>query len=106
MSSAAADIMLFHWNIIEIGDDLAIFVGMKHKLGCEDETFPFNCSFRTSTAIRSFDAKTGVGITTSGRVYYCTGKPSDPHGLIRLMVKLKYEGLRYRYRFEFTAAEA
>lgn len=104
--SSTAEITLFHWNILELSDDLAIFVGLRQKSESVNLYFPYNCSFRSSTSIESFDINTGIGVTQSGRVYICTGKPSDPNKLIRLMVRLNYEGLRYQYRYKFTKPEA
>jgi len=93
------EIILFHWNILEFSDEHAIFVGLRVKASTSS---PY--VFRYSTAIKSFDESTGLGVTESGRVYRCQGKPSDPKGEIRGMVQqiMQYSNYRFRYPFSST----
>lgn len=90
------EMILFHWNILDLSDELAIFVGLRMKAGTSS---PY--VFRWSTAIKSFDESTGIGITESGRVYHCQGLASDPKGEIRGMVSQMMCGRSYRFRYDF-----
>jgi hypothetical protein len=101
-------ITLFHWNILELPDNQAIFVGLQHRperdnIQKHDITADIllNYSFRQSTAIQLFDEISGQGVTRSGRQYHCLGLPSDPKNLIRKVVKLKFGLLPCRFRYEF-----
>lgn len=99
--SLAADITLFHWNILEFGDDLTIFVGLYKKADNPESGNAYHFSFRTSTEIIHFDGTTGYGKTISGRNYQCVGAASDPHGIIRAMVNEKVHGIPYQFRYAF-----
>lgn len=73
-------ITLFHWNILELPDNRAIFVGLQHRperdyIKSHDITADIllNYSFRQSTTIQLFDERSGQGITGSGRQYHCLG---------------------------------
>lgn len=101
MSSMTADITLFHWNILEISDDLAIFVGLYKKRDNPESDSTYHFSFRRSTKIIHFDELTGYGKTLSGRDYQCIGAASDPHGIIRAMVNKKMRGMPYHFRYPF-----
>jgi hypothetical protein len=59
----APKVILSHWTIREAEDGRQFFVGY-------NET---DCDGRVSTPIRQFDAKTRIGITTSGRTYVLVG---------------------------------
>lgn len=90
------EIVLFHWNILELADDVAIFVGMR----VSNETTSAYV-FRYSTAIKLFDEETGIGVTKSGRIYRCVGRPSDPNGEIRMLVTQMTRGYLYNFRYMF-----
>lgn len=98
--STENEVVLFHWNIVEISGHHSIFVGMRVKAGIKS---PY--VFRYSTAIKSFDEASGIGTTESGRVYRCQGPPSDPKGEIRALVKQMLPIRSYRFRYEFTATQ-
>lgn len=95
-------VTLFHWNILEVNEDNAIFVGLFLKPDSVRTVFPFNCGFRSSSAIKNFDPITGIGITKSGRCYQCVGEPSDPHGIIRSIVAWHFGSLNAKYRYNFA----
>lgn len=99
--NSAADITLFHWNILELGDDLAIFVGLYKKADNPKSCSAYYFSFRTSTESIHFDETTGYGKTISGRDYRCVGAASDPHGIIRAIVNEKMRGIPYQFRYAF-----
>lgn len=94
------EITLFHWNILDLSDEHAIFVGLRVKTGTSS---PY--VFRYSTSIKSFDESTGIGITESGRVYRCEGLPSDPKGEIRGMVRQTMQYRNYRFRYDFESIQ-
>lgn len=100
--SLEPEIILFHWNILELQEDLAIFVGLRHRNYRPGLSFPYSCSLRFSTSIKNFDELTGVGTTMSGRIYHCIGGASDPHGLIRRAISEKMAGRYYRFRYPFN----
>lgn len=93
--------VLFHWNILEVSDELAVFVGLREKAGSSS---PY--VFRHSTAITSFDESTGIGMTESGRVYQCEGLPSDPKDEIRGIVRQLMKSRHYRFRYPFSSTQA
>lgn len=94
------EMVLFHWNILEVSENLAIFVGMRVKAGTNSSYV-----FRYSTSIKSFDESNGIGITESGRVYRCQGSPSDPKGEIRTLVKQIMRGQNYHFRYTFRSPQ-
>lgn len=106
------EIILFHWNILEISDGKAIFVGLRYR-GERDipshiadlEDLLLNYSFRFSAPIKEFDEELGHGITYSGRVYQCIGKASDPQHLIRNTIDRVF-GKKFTYRYEFKEYDA
>jgi hypothetical protein len=104
--SSEQEITLFHWNIVELSDDLAIFVGLRNRTQRQGLSYPYNCSCRFSTAIKCFDKESGQGTTLSGRIYYCLGTASDPDGLIRRAVHEEMRGRPYRFRYQFSMLDA
>lgn len=102
------EIILFHWNILELTDDMAIFVGLHHRLDrdiSQPEDILLNYSFRQSTPIKLFDEQLGHGITYSGRRYQCIGEPSDPQNLIRIAVGILF-GRIVKFRYPFKEYDA
>tara|TARA_R110001599_G_scaffold57476_1_gene157939 strand:+ start:522 stop:851 length:330 start_codon:yes stop_codon:yes gene_type:complete len=106
------EIILFHWNILEMPDGKAIFVGLRYRgerdipsLIADSKDLLLNYSFRFSTPIKEFDEQLGHGITYSGRVYQCIGKPSDPQHLIRNTIN-RHFGRHFTYRYKFNEYDA
>lgn len=95
------EITLFHWNILELGDELEIFVGLRDKPDKYLRDTASDYLFRYSTPVESFDEVTGIGVTKSGRVYRCMGAPTDPHGEIRAIVGVILNGRNFRFRYDF-----
>lgn len=106
------EITLFHWNILEIANGKAIFVGLRHRverdnpnLTSDSKDILLKYSFRISTPIKEFDDHLGIGITYSGRVYQCIGKPSDPQHLIRTTINSLFDQ-HFKYRYIFKEYDA
>jgi len=96
-----SEITLFHWNILELDDDFAIFVGLRMKAG-EDSSSPNGFTLRRSTKVISFNEITGHGLTLSGRNYHCFGAASDPDQVIRRLIFIGMGGRPYRFRYAFS----
>lgn len=99
---------LYNWNILILPSEDEIFVGLSKRPETippflppenQDEILPF--ILQNSSAIKTFDQKTGVGFDKDGSRYVVLGEPSDPSGMIQMSVSqmMKPQDIRWKFTF-------